>query len=375
MPEDAPMITARGRRASGGSAGSAAEDFFGFAMVDIGCVLYSGHFFDRSEDYNFAVSSPYTKILDWLLAGDHAIRWQVQRDLLGEKPAVYERERAKVASEGWGARYLVAQDKAGTWAKALYSPKWTSTHYTLLTLRFLGLPPKNAQALKACRVLLDKGFLPDHGIRYARSIDTEERRRTYAETCITGMALALFAYFQLEDKRVDLIAEHLLNQQMGDGGWNCQSYRGDTHSSFNTTLLVLDGLQEYQGFRPKSKLPLAPAIKSGREFLLQHHLYKSDRTRKIVKAGFLLAPAQPSWQYDFLRALDHFQAARAPKDARLQDAIGLLLGKRDKDGRWAENRAATGKRWFTMETVSKPGRWNTLRALRVLKWWENKSIN
>lgn len=324
-----------------------------------------------ARGYNFAVITVDANILDWLMAGDPAIRWQVQRDLLGEKAALYERERAKVASKGWGARYLAAQDKAGTWAKALYSPKWTSTHYTLLTLRFLGLPPKNAQALKACKILMDKGFLPDHGIRYTKYIDTEERRRTFAETCITGMVLALFAYFQLEDKRVDLIAQHLLNQQMGDHGWNCESYNGDTHSSFNTTLLVLDGLQEYQGFRPKSKLPL----EAGREFLLQHRLYKSHRTGKIVKDSFLLAPAQPSWQYDFLRALDHFQAARAPKDARLRDAIDLLLSKRGKDGRWAENRAAAGQRWFTMETVGKPGRWNTLRALRVLKWWESKSIN
>lgn len=316
------------------------------------------------------MSSPDAKILDWLLAGDPAIRWQVQRDLLGEKPAVYEKERAKVATEGWGKRYLAAQDKVGTWAKALYSPKWTSTHYTLLTLRFLGLPPKNAQALQASKVLINSGFLRDHGIRYLSKEKALAGKHNYAETYITGMALALFAYFQLEDERVDLIAEHLIKQQMGDRGWNCQSYRGDTHSSFNTTLLVLDGLREYQGFRPKSKLPLAAALKSGREFLLQHHLYKSHRTGKIVKAGFLLAPAQPSWQYDFLRALEHFQAARAPKDARLQDAIDLLLSKRAKDGRWAENRAATGKRWFTMETVGKPGRWNTLRALRVLKWWE-----
>lgn len=314
-------------------------------------------------------------VLTWLLAGDPAIRWQVQRDLLGEKPAVYEKERAKVAAEGWGARYLAAQDKAGTWAKALYSPKWTSTHYTLLTLRFLGLPPRSMQALKACRVLMDKGFLSDHGIRYPSSIETDERRRTYAETCITGMALSIFSYFKLDDERVDLIAKHLLDQQMGDRGWNCHSYRGDTHSSFNTTLLALDGLLEYQRLRPESKLPIAAALKSGREFLLQHHLFKSDRTGKIVKAGFLLAPAQPSWQYDFLRALDHFQAVRAPKDARLQDAIDLLLSKRGKDGRWAENRAASGKRWFTMETVDKPGRWNTLRALRVLKWWESKSIS
>jgi len=260
-------------------------------------------------------------ILEWLLAGDPAIRWQVQRDLLDEKPAVYERERAKVAHKGWGARYLAAQDKAGTWAQALYSPKWTSTHYTLWTLRFLGLAPKNPQALKACEILMDKGFLDDGGIYYTASPKTNERRRDFAETCITGMALSLFSYFRLDDKRVELIAKHLIEQQMGDSGWNCRSYKGDKHSSFNTTLLVLEGLREFQGFRPKSKLPVAAALKEGREFLLQHRLYRSHRTGNIVKHQFTVAPAQPSWQYDFLRALDHFQAAKAPRDLRLQGAI------------------------------------------------------
>lgn len=330
---------------------------------------YTARIFPTRADYNFAVAPVDAKILDWLMAGDPAIRWQVQRDLIGENPAVYQRERAKVATEGWGARYLAAQDKAGTWARSLYSPKWTSTHYTLLTLRFLGLPPGQPQALKTCAILMDKGFLDDHGIYYTASVKTNERRRDYAETCITGMALSIFSYFQFKDERVDLIAEHLVDQQLGDHGWNCRSYRGDKHSSFNTTLLVLEGLREYGRFRPKSKLPLAAALKSGREFLLNHRLYKSHHTGNIVKSSFLVAPGQPSWQYDFLRALDHFQAARAPKDKRLEDAIDLLLRKRGKDGRWAENRPASGKRWFTMETAGKPGRWNTLRALRVLRWW------
>jgi hypothetical protein len=317
------------------------------------------------------VKANETETMEWLLDGDPAVRWQVMRDLQDTKPAAYQRERAKVALKGWGKRYLTQQDKAGTWAQALYSPKWTSTHYTLWTLRFLGLPPGNAQALKACAILLDTGLRKDNGVLYLSKEKPEVAKTDHGETCITGMALALFAYFQLDDERVDLIAQHLIEHQMEDGGWNCRAIRGDKHASFNTTLLVLEGLREFQALRPKSKLPIKIAQAAGREFLLQHHLYKSHRTGKIVKSSYLLAPGQPSWQYDFLRALDHFQAVQAPKDARLQDAIDLLVRKRSAEGRWEENRAASGKRWFTMETVGKPGRWNTLRALRVLKWWGN----
>ena len=190
--------------------------------------------------------------LDWLIAGDPAIRWQVQRDLLAENSAVYESERARIATEGWGARCLSYQDKHGIWGNGLYSPKWISTHYTLWTLRFIGLPPGNPLARKACRILLAEGFRPDHGVdfsgegvrRRGKGEDARRPLRGRGETCITGMALAMFSCFQMEDERVDLIAEHLIGQQMGDHGWTCQYLRGATHASFNTTLLALEGLRE-----------------------------------------------------------------------------------------------------------------------------------
>lgn len=316
------------------------------------------------------------------MKGDPAVRWQVQRDLLNEKPSVYEKERAKVATRGWGARYLAKQDKDGVWANGLYSPKWKSTHYTLWTLRFLGLPPRHPRALKACRILMDEGFRPDHGIDYSGE-GARQRRikagrpasilRGRGETCITGMALAMFSYYQLDDERVDLIAEHLLDHQMKDHGWNCQyPRRGATHASFNTTWMTLEGLREYQAFHPNNRLPLKEALASGREFLLRHQLYRSHRTGNVVSSVFTRFPSQPTWRYDILRALDHFQAARAPRDERLQDPIDLLLSRRDKSRCWPEySEGTTASVWFQMEPVGKPSRWNTLRALRVLKWWEN----
>jgi len=338
-------------------------------------------FYLGGADYNICVFKPETDLIGWLLEGDPAIRWQVQRDLLNEKPAVYERTRAKVAKEGWGARYLSYQDKEGIWANGLYSPKWKSTHYTLWTLRFLGLMPGNPQALKACRILMEEGFRPDHGVDYSGEVARHRRikegkpapaPRGHGETCITGMALAMFSYFQLDDERVDLIAEHLLNHQMKDHGWNCRyPNRGATHGSFNTTLLTLEGLREYQAFRPENKLTIKEALANGREFLLRHHLYRSHRTGNIVSSMFTLFPSQPTWRYNFLNALDHFQAACAPRDERLQDPINLLLSKRD-EGLWPEySVGTTASVWFQMETPSKPSRSNTLRALRVLKWWES----
>jgi len=280
-----------------------------------------------------------------------------------------------VATQGWGKRYLSFQDKQSIWGNGLYSPKWKSTHYTLWTLRFIGLPPRHPQALKACQILMDEGFRPDHGIDFSGNSTWLRRIKAgkpapapkgYGETCITGMALAIFSYFQLEDERVGLIAEHLLEHQMGDHGWNCQHPRhGATHASFNTTLLTLEGLREYQALHPRSTLPIKEALASGREFLLRHRLYRSHRMGNIVSSAFTRFPSQPTWRYD------HFQAAQAPKDERLRDPIALLLRKRDDSGFWHEySVGTTASVWFQMETAGKPGRWNTLRALRVLKWWE-----
>ena len=176
-------------------------------------------------------------VLQWLLDGDPAIRWQTMRDLKGSAGWTVRREQQRVATEGWGARLLKLQVADGRWAGGDYTPKWTSTTYTLLLLRAIGLPARHPQALRACRVLLDSGFWADGGINfYARRTDR-------SETCISSMVLALVCWFQLEDARVDRLAEHVLGKRMADGGWNCrftEGRGGATHGSFHTTILALE---------------------------------------------------------------------------------------------------------------------------------------
>jgi hypothetical protein len=301
-------------------------------------------------------------VIQWLLEGDPAVRWQVQRDLLDEPEKSYGANRERVATEGWGARFLALQDPLGTWGGGLYGPKWVSTTYTLLTLRQLGLPPDNTAARVGCELLLEGGFQPDGGIHYARS------KISHSETCITGMVLSLLAYFCYPDARVDTLVEHLLDQQMGDDGWNCRSYRGDTHASFHTTILVLEGLWEYEkayGERPD----IQDARSRAHEFLWHHWLYRSHRTGEIFDKKMTMLPFPPRWRYDFLRALDYFQDCVAPRDNRMTDAVDLLQSKRKKDNRWRVNAGMSGLKHFEMEHAGKPSRMNTLRALRVLRWW------
>jgi hypothetical protein len=304
------------------------------------------------------------KTLSWLLEGDPSIRWQVQRDLLHLPPTKYEAERKKIAREGWGKRLLDLQDSDGRWGGGMYGPKFISTTYTMLTLRLLGLPPNNSQAKRACKLFLDEGFYTDGGINFF------QYGWKYSETCITGMILSLLAYFRYPDVRLHAIAAHLAGQQMKDGGWNCESYKSATHSSFHTTISVLEGLYEYECFYPEKKKSISQIRARGHEFLLRHHLYKSHRTGEVFDPKMTAMPFPPRWRYDFLRGLNYFQACNAKKDERMKDAIELLKSKQKPDGRWMMNTGMTGRKFFDLEKPGQPSRWNTLRAMRVLGWWE-----
>lgn len=312
-------------------------------------------------------SSPDDTI-DWLLAGDPAIRWQTLRDLAGAGERAVSRERTRVARQGWGARLLAKQDAEGTWAGGkssdggLYSPKWTSTTYTLLLLRDLGLPPTNRRARTACRILLDRGLQRDGGINFGWW--------GVSETCITGMVLSILATFGTDDARLDAVLAYLMKAQLPDGGWNCRRRFGATHSSMHTTISVLEGLRALELQRPSRARTLRSAQRRGREFLLAHRLFRSHRTGRVIKSEFTRFAFPPRWHYDILRALDHFQAVGAPRDARLSEAIEIVRGRRGADGRWPLEYTYRGRTYFEMERVGRPSRWNTLRALRILRWWD-----
>jgi hypothetical protein len=238
------------------------------------------------------------KVSRWLLDGDPTIRWQALRDVVGAAEHLVERERQGVAREGWGARLLARQDREGTWAGGLssdgglYHPKWISTTYTMLLLRDFGLPATNRQARKACALLLDHGLQRDGGINYGW---------TPSETCVTGMVLSILSSFAYDDDRLDTVADHLLGQQMPDGGWNCQRRFGATHASVHTTISVLEGLRHYELHRRRKVGVVRAAQRRGREFLLVHRLFRSHRTGAVIKPIFLRFSFPPRWHYDILR--------------------------------------------------------------------------
>jgi hypothetical protein len=184
------------------------------------------------------------------------------------------------------------------------------------------------------------------------------------------MVLSILSHFEYDDERLDTLAEHLVEQQMPDGGWNCRRPSGATHASVHTTISVLEGLRLYELHRQRNVRSVRVAQRRGREFLLVHRLFRSHRSGEIIKPIFLRFSFPPRWHYDVLRALDYFHAVNAARDPRLRDAIDLVRSSKHADGRWVLQNRYKGKTFFELERLGGPSRWNTLRAVRVLKWWE-----
>jgi len=295
-------------------------------------------------------------IIDWLRDGDVSVRYQTERDLLGHDEPVLA---ARIATEGWGARFLAAQNEDGNWGGGFYRTKWISSHYTLLDLKLIGLPGDNPVARNAVAKILREEHGADGSLGPGWTIPPD--------VCIHGMFLDYACHFGAPEADLRRIIDYVLTQQMGDGGFNCRRPRGAHHSSMHSTLSVLEGILSYRQNGYRYRLAELEAVAAGgREFLLMHRLFRSDHTGEIIREDFLKFAFPPRWKYNILRALDYFWRADCPLDPRTTEAIDVVLQKRRSDGRWNVPSPHSGKLHFEMEKAGQPSRWNTLIALRVL---------
>lgn len=315
-----------------------------------------------------AESAAAMDVTGWLLDGDPAIRWQVLGDLEHASPAAVATERARVEHEGWGARLLALEGPDGLWDGGACFPAsyrggepgqpWTATMHTLQTLQLLGLPPESESARRAISLVAANGRWEHAGQRY---FDGE------VEPCINGRTIETGAYFGVD---VAPIVDRILGERLGDGGWNCEAENGSVVSSIDTTINVLDGLLAYEratGGSPEVR----DARHSGEEYLLERSLFRRKSTGEVADPGFLDFAFPYYRRYDVLRVLDYFRRSGAGPDPRMAEAVDVVLSKRQRDGRWLLDRIHPGRVHFDLEgPVGTPSRWNTLRALRVLAWWE-----
>lgn len=299
-------------------------------------------------------------VLDWLLDADPAIRWQAMRDLADASPSVVAAERARVAGEGLAADILSRQGPDGAWHKA-GTQDWLPTLFTMQVLRATGVDPA-APAVASAVARLHASF------RWHEALGGKSFFEGETEPCINGGALALGGYF---GRPSPALAARLLSEQLSDGGWNCDAPKS-MRSSFHTTICVLEGLLEYER-AVGTAAEVAAARRRGEEYLLERRLFRRRSTGAVANPEFLELAFPPRYHHDVLRALDHFRAAGSKPDPRMAEAVRLLESRRDAGGRWPLDRAYDEPLDFKWnETASEPSRWNTLRALRVLRWYEQE---
>jgi hypothetical protein len=316
------------------------------------------------------------QLLDWLLDSDPALRWQVERDLAGAPEDVWRATRARVATEGFGARLVALQDPDGQWAGGAYFPgdfdfagaeeaqepgqPWTATTWSLNSLREWGL---------------DASVLADTGERLAASSRWEYDDLPYwggeVDCCINAFTLANGAWLGVDvAPLVDWFVEH----RLADGGWNCEWVEGSTRSSFHSTLNSLKGLLWYDNLTGGSETT-RDLRASGEEYLLTRGLYRRLSTGEPVGPWIGEFTFPYRWVYSVLNAADHLRSARLfdgrPADPRMAGAVELIRSAREPDGRWVQGRTHPGRVWFDIDVpTGEPSKWLTLHATRVLQWWD-----
>jgi len=314
-------------------------------------------------------------VLDWLLDSDPAIRWQVLHHLAEAPAETVAAERARVANEGWAARLLALQGEDGQWAGGALFPApraksgngkqpmgqpWTATAYSLVLLHDLGVDPGCEKVCRAVTQVRERCRWEHAGQPFFSG---------EVEPCINGMTVALGAYFSQD---VEGVVARLVDEQLADGGWNCEVENGSVRSSFHTTIRVLEGLLAHERATGGSAESIA-ARGRGEEYLLERKLFRRKSTGAVVDPAWLQFSFPTRWHYDVLRALDYFRMAGAPPDRRVDEAIDLLQSKQQSDGTWLLENTHPGTVHFALDDGDgRPSRWNTLRALRVLRWYEQR---
>ncbi|HET8957328.1 MAG TPA: squalene cyclase [Microcella sp.] len=314
-------------------------------------------------------------LIAWMRSTDPALAWQVERDLLGAPEATWQATRARVATEGMGARMLALQDADGQWAGGSYFPAgfdfegpeaapgagqpWTATTWSLNTLRDWGL---DSSALGDTAERLDKNSRWDY--------DDLPYWGGEVDACINGFTLANGAWLGAD---VSAIATWFAEHQLDDGGWNCEWVEGSTRSSFHSTLNSLKGILDWEIRTGDERL--REARHRGEQYLLTRRLLYRASTGERVGPWVEYFGYPFRHVYTALNVLDYLRRASlhdgvAP-DGRCAEAIAIVRDARQPDGTWLQGKRYPGAVWFELDVpVGEPSPWLTFFATRVLDGWD-----
>jgi hypothetical protein len=314
-------------------------------------------------------------LISWLRDSDPALRWQVERDLMGEPPEVWQATRSRIATEGFGAHLLALQDADGRWAGGAFFPvdfdpareagqPWTATTWTLNTLREWGLDPAVLRERRTAELLAENCRWEYDDLPYWGG---------EVDCCINAWTVANGVWLGAD---VAGVVDWFLDHHLADGGWNCEWVEGSSRSSFHSTLNSLKGLLAHDVASGGTEATRA-ARRSGEEYLLRRGLFRRLSTGQPV-APWVDRFAYPfRWSYSVLNAAEYFrqatQADGTVPDPRMSDAIELVRAARQPDGTWLQSGRHPGRVWFEVDApAGEPSKWLTLFGARVLAWWDSR---
>lgn len=317
--------------------------------------------------------------LEWMLDSDPALRWQVERDLVGAPEEVWQETRARVATEGFGARLLALQDDDGQWAGGSFFPAgffdspearaepgqpWTATTWTLNSLREWGLD-SSALAGTADKLAANSRWDYDDLPYWGGEVDC----------CINAWTLANGLWLGVD---MTPLAEWFVEHRLEDGGWNCEWVEGSTRSSFHSTLNSLKGLLAYEVATGGTDATRS-ARRAGEEYLLERQLMRRLSTGEMVAPWVLHLTYPFRAYYSVLNVTDYFRSASlvdgTGPDPRMAEAIEAVRATRRPDGTWLQMGRHPGRVWFEVDVgEGEPSKWLTFYATRVLNWWDEARV-
>lgn len=303
-------------------------------------------------------------MIDWLLEGDPVIQYMTYKELLEDKTRLEEIQNVMLG-EGWVKEYLSKRNEHGHWGNRFYQPKWICSHYTLLDLCLFNAPV-TPEIMETINKIADENIAPDGGV----NPHTELQK---SDVCINGMFLNYACYFGIDESKLHSIVDFVISQKMNDGGFNCRLNRsGAKHSSVHTTIAMLEGIERYRKHGYSYRLDeLVDIQRSSEEFLLVHHLFKSDKTGEVINKNMTVFTYPWRWKYNVLRAMVYFRWADRPYDSRMDEALELIESK-SKKGKWPVRAKHPGQVHLVLEPARSMSRMNTLLALSVLNTYKKK---
>lgn len=313
-----------------------------------------------------SIDYSHNKLISWLLDGDISIQVQVKRDLLEISEEVLVDDALRIHTEGWSKQIIERRNPSTfLWGDGVYSPKWISTHYTLLELKFMGVDSSQTYFQESTQILLDTMWYNQGKVMKYR----------YQDMCVCAMILSICTYAHIQSPKINEIIDYILLHQYPDGGWNCSWQKKDMHSSLHTTISVLESLRDYENYGYTYRLnEIKDSITLGIEFMLKKKLFRSVRTNEIIDWKMTKLSFPDRWMYTTIRALDYLQSIQFPYDERLNEAIHDILKEKTLNSTFLLQNTRQNKIHFVMEKQNKESRWNTLRVLRILKWFDFKNF-